>query len=217
MKTIADLDNESLFTIIIVNLTNPSPLSGNGTRLVMNQPNLLQPKPMERIRSLKTRPVNPRRTSPSPETGSYWERLRCQLGGAWKRFQARQIRRAIAQYDPEKHFLGGGFQAVVGQATMRMVHGEIERNRLPFYADKSKPWLQREEKSVSPFVAVAPAGPYASGAALAELPPATNGLPASLREPVQSTAVPAIPLEGPAVPSKSVDEGVVFDFLAQSS
>ena len=180
----------------------------------MNQPNLLQPQRSERVCTLR-RPPHGCHQSQSPKgTNTYWERLRAQMSGTWKRFQGRQIKRAIAQYDSEKHFLRG-YQAVVGQATMRMVHREIERNKLPFYADKSRPWLKSVQAMASPFVAVNSAQPLASerAAHAAGLPAAANGLPSSLREPVQRAA--QTPDSESA--SQAAKDGVVFDLLAKSS
>ena len=63
------------------------------------------------------------------------------LQASWRRFQYRRIQSAIRSYDAEKHFLSPMFRPVVGPATMRMAHGEIERNKLPFNAESGRPWL----------------------------------------------------------------------------
>lgn len=85
----------------------------------------------------------PPRTALEKTMDSVRERLR----SAWKRYQYRRIQKAIHTYSAEKHFLTGRFHPVVGQATMRMVLKEIERNKLPFHADQWRPWLKSGKHS----------------------------------------------------------------------
>ncbi len=77
-------------------------------------------------------------------------RLRVRLADAWKRHRYRKIQHAIKTYNAERHFLSPVFRPVVGPATIRMANHEIERNKLPFSVDHSRPWLTRKPLALRP-------------------------------------------------------------------
>ena len=103
----------------------------------------------------------------------------------------------------DKHFLSSGFRPVVGQATMRMVLGEIERNKLPFHADQSRPWLEgtaADRQVINPFN-----GPQVDPAPFQDLPESVRR-PRSLQE-ASNAKTPQVPV-APVAP-------IVFDLVGQ--
>lgn len=102
---------------------------------------------------------------PSPDERGLVSALR----ERWKQFRRRRIQHAIRSYNSDKHFRSPMFRPIAGPATMRMVHGEIERNKLPFHVDGGRPWL-----------AHAPASPSSSESPSSAEDPG-SALPASLR------------------------------------
>ncbi|MDA7666448.1 hypothetical protein N8652_02275 [bacterium] len=75
------------------------------------------------------------------EETSFVGSLKSRVRAAWRRYCFKRIRQSIRTYDAEKHFLWPAFRPVVGPATMRMAKCEIERNKLPFNPESSRPWL----------------------------------------------------------------------------
>ena len=57
----------------------------------------------------------------------------------------RQITKAIATYSFEKHTLSRHYRPAAAHSTVRTSIGEIERNKLPFHADRDEPWAKRKD------------------------------------------------------------------------
>ncbi len=177
--------------VIIVFVARTScPSAPRETHVIMNRPTRIQNR-------FRKRPQPPKQHERSQAGGSSF---RDRLLAAWKRFQYRQIQRAITNYSPEKHFLSSRFRPVVGQATMRMVLGEIERNKLPFYADQTRPWLDGA-------ASVCVSGPAVNGSQ-AGGPVPGHELPKSLRGPRSL-------LEGSSIETTAQVAPIVFDLVGQ--
>lgn len=72
---------------------------------------------------------------------SLWKRCKRSVRVLWIRRQSRLIRKSIQSYSFEKHVLTRGFHPIADASTVRRSLGLTERNKLPFHADETRPWL----------------------------------------------------------------------------